>query len=63
MSVVLCSDALLSVSTMSLSAKASTLEVTSSHKIKVGFFNNALCVCVVGESGSERVSEREWMCE
>ena len=46
MRVVLCSDALLSVSTMSLSAKASTEEVTSSHRIRVGFFNRALWVRV-----------------
>ena len=59
MSVVLCSDALLNVSTMSLSAKASTLEVTSSHKIKVGFFNNALRGGSGGERGSESGSERE----
>lgn len=40
--VVRCSEALLSVSTMSLSAKASTDEVTSSHSIRVGFFKRAL---------------------
>lgn len=48
MSVVLCSEALLSVSTMSLSAKASTEEVTSSHRIRVGFFSRAL-----GKGGGE----------
>ena len=41
-SVVRCSEALLSVSTMSLSAKASTDEVTSSHSISVGFLRRAL---------------------
>lgn len=40
--VVRCSEALLSVSTMSLSAKASTDEVTSSHSIRVGFLRRAL---------------------
>ena len=45
-SVVRCSEALLRVSTMSLSAKASTDDVTSSHRISVGFFSSALCVCV-----------------
>ena len=61
MSVVLCSDALLNVSTISLSAKASTLEVTSSHKISVGFFNNALRGRGGGVKvfGGERGSERE----
>ena len=41
-SVVLCSEARRNVSTISLSAKASTLEVTSSHRMRVGFFNKAL---------------------
>ena len=40
--VVRCSEALLKVSTISLSAKASTDEVTSSHRIRVGFFKRAL---------------------
>ena len=55
--VVLCSEALLRVSTISLSAKASTLEVTSSQRIKVGFFKRALQRTKNGKG--EKRKERE----
>ena len=58
-SVVRCSEALLRVSTMSLSAKASTDDVTSSHRISVGFFSSALCVCVRWREGGIRKRKKE----